>query len=61
LLHYRLEQHYVDKNVLDGTQWELTIDFAEAKKLRRYGSNDYPPHWKKLLAVFKTYGFGKIE
>ncbi|MDD3888945.1 MAG: hypothetical protein PHR65_03375 [Syntrophomonadaceae bacterium] len=55
------KQRYVDKSVLDGTQWELTFDFAEGKKLRRYGSNDYPPHWKKLLAVFKKYGFGKIE
>ncbi|WP_418790897.1 hypothetical protein [Phosphitispora sp. TUW77] len=55
------KQRYVDKNVLDGTQWELTIEFDKGKKLRKYGSNDYPPHWKKLLAVFKKYGFGSIK
>ncbi|MDT3698850.1 MAG: hypothetical protein RO469_05425 [Thermincola sp.] len=55
------KQRYVDKNVLDGTQWELTIELNKGKKLRKYGSNDYPPHWKKLLAVFKKHGFETIN
>ncbi|GAB6174529.1 hypothetical protein JCM15765_40070 [Paradesulfitobacterium aromaticivorans] len=55
------KQRYVDKNILDGTQWELTIEFEKGNKLRKYGSNGYPPHWKKMLAVFKKYGFETIK
>lgn len=49
------KRRYVDKNILDGTQWELDVTFSDRTVLSRHGSNDYPPHWNKLLSVFKKY------
>lgn len=55
------EERYVDSRVLDGTQWELEITFEDNTKLCRYGINDYPPYWNKLLKLFKTYVLTKIK
>lgn len=49
------KNRYVDPGILDGTQWELEITFDDKSILKRHGSNAYPPHWKKLLSVFKKY------
>ena len=35
------EKEYVDKNVLDGTQWEIKF-LNSTKKIHSYGSNLYP-------------------
>lgn len=39
----------------DGTQWELEVTFDNGSSLRRDGSNDFPPHWDKLLKLFSKY------
>lgn len=36
------KQHYNDPCVMDGTQWELTIEYADGKKIDYDGSNAYP-------------------
>ena len=37
------KHNYVDPNVLDGTQWELVIEYSNGKKpAKYYGSNAYP-------------------
>lgn len=36
------KHHYNDWSVLDGTQWELTIEYADGKKAEYDGSNAYP-------------------
>lgn len=39
--------------ILDGTQWELTINFSNGHKpLKIYGSNSYPYNYDKLLELF---------
>ena len=48
------KKRYVDNGVLDGTQWELTIQYANHKPLNIYGSNAYPPHWNKLMKAMKN-------
>ncbi|WP_217437534.1 hypothetical protein [Paenibacillus sp. JMULE4] len=52
---------YVDKNVLDGTQWGLEVTFENGTTIKRHGSNDYPPHWNKLIKLFQKYGLPAIE
>jgi hypothetical protein len=46
---------------LDGTQWELNVTFDNGTTIKRYGSNAYPPHWKKLIATFHKYGLPIIR
>ncbi len=36
------KHHYYDPNVLDGTQWELTIEYVDGRKAEYDGSNAYP-------------------
>ncbi|MDA9751267.1 hypothetical protein N9U85_00910 [bacterium] len=36
------DKHYNNDDVLDGTQWELTIKRAGRKRRRIFGSNAYP-------------------
>lgn len=43
------KEEYVDLGVLDGTQWTITVRYASGKERKWYGSNDYPPVWKKFL------------
>mgnify|MGYP000843569679 FL=1 len=55
------KSRYINQNVLDGTQWELNITFDNGTRIKRYGSNAYPPHWGKLVATFHKYGLPKIK
>lgn len=44
---------YEDVNVLDGTQWELSLEFSNEKpKAVFYGSNQYPWCFNKLTDFF---------
>jgi len=54
------EDSYVDMDILDGTQWKLTVTFDNGITIRRGGSNAYPPHWKKLIKTFHKYGLPKF-
>mgnify|MGYP003611462848 FL=1 len=55
------KNHYVDPDILDGTQWELEIVFEDQSIMKRHGSNAYPPHWKKFISVFKEYISAEIK
>lgn len=45
---------YVDPCVLDGTQWELTIEYNNGYKTQKfYGSNAYPWNFNKLEKIFE--------
>ena len=38
--------------ILDGTQWQLTINFSNGHKpLKSYGSNAYPYNYNELLEL----------
>lgn len=50
------EREYIYPYVLDGTQWELEIDFKESyqyhdgrRTIKVQGDNAYPPLWTKML------------
>ena len=47
------KQEYVDTDVLDGTQWDLTIEYADGSTREYYGSNDYPNNFRKLLNLMQ--------
>ena len=45
---------YVDPCVLDGTQWELTIEYINGFKAQKFhGSNAYPWNFNKLKDLFE--------
>ena len=45
------DKHYNNHDVLDGTQWELTIKCAGRRRRRIFGSNAYP----KPKGTFKSF------
>ena len=49
------KKKYVDPCVLDGEQWELKVTLTGGRERNYYGSNDYPPYWTELKAVFMPY------
>ncbi|MBU5314484.1 hypothetical protein KQI38_20885 [Tissierella carlieri] len=46
---------YIDKDVCDGTQWEILIRFPKRNKIKKHGSNEYPPYWSKFIKTKKAY------
>lgn len=55
------ESRYFKQYVLDETQWELNVTFDNGITIKRYSSNAYPPHWKKLIAMFHKYRLSIIR
>ncbi len=52
-LHEWKKRYYAP--VMDGEQWKLEIHLS-GNRIRTYsGSNDFPPYWKELKALFKLY------
>lgn len=50
------QKEYCDNNILDGTQWELCIDFENAcEPLCLSGSNAYPPYYERLLNLLRPF------
>lgn len=49
------KEKYIDRDVCDGTQWEIIIRFPKRNKIKRYGSNEYPPYWSKFIKTMKAY------
>lgn len=58
LLNWKKE--YINKYVLDGTQWNVVID-ANGRKRFKYGSNEYPVQWKKFCEIISTFIGRKFE
>ena len=47
------ERHYYDdEEILDGTQWELTIEYGDGQQMLQCdGDNSYPPDFESLLRL----------
>lgn len=49
------DREYVNPGILDGEQWELTIQFSDRKRpLKIYGDNAYPPNFKEFRELMKS-------
>lgn len=48
-------KRYYDSDILDGTQWELTIKFDKGRTIIKGGSNDYPDNWIDFIKVLSHY------
>lgn len=55
------KDEYVINDICDGTQWSLIIKLPSGKKINKYGSNEYPPYWKKFIKVLSKYIGYKIS
>lgn len=57
--HYNVhkwKKSYCAPDTMDGTQWELLLHRNTPHKAQQfYGSNDYPPHFCKLLRLLAPY------
>ena len=49
------EKNYNDPNIMDGTQWEVNINFQNEKKIEINGNNDYPNEWDKFYKIIIKY------
>ena len=57
--HYKVKgwkNSYFAPDTMDGTQWELILHRKTPQKALKFnGSNDYPPHFCKLLRLLAPY------
>lgn len=44
------KRKYIDKDILDGTQWSITID-VDGRKREKIGCNMYPKEWKLYCKI----------
>jgi hypothetical protein len=53
------KKNYYNNNILDGEQWEIEITLISKRKIKIYGSNEYPENFdelrKKLDYYFSKY------
>ena len=49
------KKNYDNPFVLDGEQWSLEILLTNRRKRTYQGSNDYPPYWSELKALFRPF------
>ena len=50
------KKRYFEPLILDGTQWDLEIQFADGRKPVRFsGSNAYPYNFNELLQLLEVY------
>ena len=49
------KKSYNDWTVLDGEQWRLELKLSGRRRRTWSGSNAFPPYWKELKALFKTF------
>ena len=50
------EPSYECWTVLDGEQWQLSIQFEDGRRFESGGRNEYPEAFDDLLAVFQEFG-----
>ena len=55
------KKDYHSDDVLDGTQWELTIKRSGKRKRRIFGSNAYPKKFILLINALNKLSKSKIE
>lgn len=49
------KDEYIDSDIRDGTQWEIVIRFPKGGKIKKYGSDEYPPYWSQFIKTMKVY------
>lgn len=49
------KKNYDNNEIFDGEQWSLKVSLTGGRERNYYGSNDYPPYWKELEAIFTPY------
>jgi hypothetical protein len=54
------EKEYVNMDIMDGTQWSLTVSEGESVLVECYGSNEYPPQWDKLRETLSDYSMTEL-
>lgn len=47
------KREYMDPDILDGTQWEVDVRFADGKKQHFSGSNKFPYNFNEFLEVMR--------
>ena len=54
---YKWREKYYNNDILDGTQWELEMEFSgiENSKFESYGSNEYPYNWEKFEKIISNF------
>lgn len=55
------KDEYADPDVLDGTQWHIRVQLHGQDEKEWYGSNAYPPLWKKFLKAVNVLGVPDIR
>jgi hypothetical protein len=45
------KESYTDSFILDGFQWDLSVNFSDGTTLEISGSNDYPKEWAELNSI----------
>lgn len=48
------EESYVNYNVDDGHEWNITISFSDGTEKEIKGSNAYPKTWNEMYVAFET-------
>jgi hypothetical protein len=51
---------YIDSDILDGTQWDVTITTTE-KNIEVVGSNKYPEKWTKFCKLIREVSGKKFQ
>ena len=49
------KQSYVDRAILDGTQWGLELSMTNGRHYNISGSNAFPALYKDLVRAFRPY------
>jgi hypothetical protein len=49
------KENYINRGIMDGTQWEIEIELNNKTKICRGGSNAYPREWKEFMKVIRKY------
>ena len=47
------KEEYLNKNVLDGIQWKLSVTYGDGSKKQVYGSNSFPKGYNRLKKLFE--------
>ena len=46
------DKEYIDREILDDTQWNFEIEYNDGKKKKYHGSNDFPDGFEELCKLF---------
>ncbi len=49
------KKNFEDWTIMDGEQWSLVVHLTNGRVRTYKGSNNFPPYWDELLAVFKPF------